>query len=91
MSNQVTKAVELIYQMNNDELNQIVEAIKLKRTHLARTMTRSVNVGDTVSFKGRGGKMVQGTVKKVNRKTLIVSEGFTNWRVTASLVEKVMA
>ena len=95
MSNRVTKAVELIYQMDADELSQIVEAVKLKRTHLARTMTRSVTVGDTVQFEARG-RTVVGKVTKVNTKTLQVREdrgGFvaTNWKVTASLVEKVTA
>ena len=36
MSNNVTKAVEAIYKMDNDELNQVIEAIKLKRQYLAR-------------------------------------------------------
>jgi hypothetical protein len=97
MSNRVTKAVELIYQMDTDELNQIIEAVKLKRTHLARTVTRSVTVGDTVTFEARG-RMVVGKVTKVNTKTLQVREepragGFaaTNWKVTASLVQKVYA
>lgn len=88
MSNRVTKTVELIYQMNNDELNQVVEAIKLKRTHLAKSVARSVRVGDVVSFDGRGGQTVTGKVIKVNRKTLVVqdSASHTRWRVTASLV-----
>lgn len=92
MSNRVTKAVELIYAMDSAEITQIVEAIKLKRTHLARQATRAVMVGDVVSFEARG-RTVTGTVTKVNQKTLAVREaprlgGFaaTNWKVTASLV-----
>jgi putative ribosome biogenesis GTPase RsgA len=95
MTNRVTKAVELIYAMDTDELNQIVEAVKLKRTHLARTVTRSVMVGDTVTFEARG-RTVVGKVTKVNTKTLAVREdrggvAATNWKVTASLVQKVEA
>jgi hypothetical protein len=92
MSNRVTKAVELIYAMDSAEITQIVEAIKLKRTHLARQATRAVTIGDVVSFEARG-RTVTGTVIKVNQKTLQVREapragGFTstNWKVTASLV-----
>ena len=94
MSNLVTRATELVYQMNNDEINQLVEAIKLKRTHLARTTPRALAEGDTVQFEARG-RMVQGTVTKVNRKTVVVREHGsnsiygTNWRVTASLLTKV--
>lgn len=88
MSNRVTKAIEAIYQLqNNDEVNQVVEAIKLKRTALSRSVTRSVRVGDMVSFEGRQGT-VTGKVTKVNRKTLIVDDSRTGtvWKVTASLV-----
>jgi hypothetical protein len=88
MSNLVTKAIESIYQMDNNELNQVVEAIKLKRTHLARQVARSVVKGDIVQFEGRRGQMIQGKVMKVNQKTLVVmdSQTRTQWKVTASLV-----
>jgi hypothetical protein len=88
MSNRVTKAVEAIYQLqSNDEINQVIEAIKLKRTALSRSVTRSVRIGDVVSFEGRRGT-VTGKVTKVNRKTLVVDDSRTGtvWKVTASLV-----
>ena len=92
MSNRVTRAVEQIYQMDANELNQVVEAIKLKRTSLARQPTRSVIIGDTVSFEARG-RMVVGKVTKVNIKTLTVREdrngSVTNWKVSATLVNNV--
>lgn len=96
MNNLVTRAVELIYQMDNAQINEVVEALKLKRQYLARQATRAVILGDTVQFSARG-RMVKGTVTKVNQKTLQVREqlaagGFTtNWKVTASLVSKVEA
>jgi hypothetical protein len=94
MSNLVTRAVELIYQMDNAQINEVVEALKLKRQYLARQATRAVVLGDTVEFDARGRKVV-GTVTKVNQKTLQVREAprgnllGTNWKVTASLVRKV--
>jgi len=84
--NNVQTAVEAIRNANNDELNQIVEAIKMQRTWLARTTARALTVGDTVSFTGRGGKTVTGKVTKINRKTVVVDEGFTRWKVPASLL-----
>jgi hypothetical protein len=78
--------------MDSDELNQVIEAIKLKRQHLARQAVRTVLVGDTVTFSARG-RTVTGKVTKVNRKTLQVREqgaGYgTNWKVSATLVSKV--
>ena len=90
MSNLVTQASELIYNMDADQVDQIVEAIKLKRTHLAKTMARSILVGDIVSFQGRRGNLVQGKVTKVNQKTVVVrdSNTQTQWKVTASMLTK---
>ena len=85
--NNVQTAVTAIRNMNNDELNQTIEAIKLQRTRLARSTARALAVGDTVSFTGRGGQTVTGTVEKINRKTVIVAQpGYGRWKVTASLL-----
>ena len=90
MCNLVTKAVENIYKMDMDQLNQVVEAIKLKRTHLAKQASRSVIIGDIVSFESRRGQTVTGKVTKVNPKTIVIqdSKTRTQWRVTSSLVTK---
>jgi putative ribosome biogenesis GTPase RsgA len=92
MSNLVTRTVELIYQMDNSQINQVIEAIKLKRTHLARQATRALIVGDTVQFRGRNNRIVQGRVVKVNQKTVSVDAGIEGrWKVTASMLQKVEA
>jgi len=93
MNNLVTRAVELIYQMDNAQINEVIEAVKLKRQYLARQATRAVVLGDMVEFDARGRKVI-GKVTKVNQKTLQVREDrgglvSTNWKVTASLVRKV--
>ena len=86
--NNVQTAIAAIRNMNNDEINQVVEAIKLQRTFIARTTARSLMVGDIVSFNGRGGATVTGRVTKINRKTVLVKDSASNtvWRVTASLL-----
>ena len=86
--NNVQTAIAAIRNMNNDEINQVVEAIKLQRTFNARQATRSLMVGDIVSFDGRGGATVTGRVTKINRKTVLVKDSASNtvWRVTASLL-----
>ena len=90
MSNLVTQASELIYKMDSDQVDQIVEAIKLKRTHLAKTVARSIIIGDIVSFDGRRGQTVTGKVTKVNQKTVVVRDSTTQiqWKVTASMLTK---
>ena len=90
MTNLVTKSVELIYQMDSNQLNEVVEAIKLKRTHLAKQVARSIVIGDIVSFNGRRGQTVTGKVTKVNQKTVVVRDSSTQtqWKVTASMLTK---
>mgnify|MGYP003330583243 FL=1 len=68
MNNLVTKASELIYQMDNDQLNQTIEAIKLKRTHLAKQAVRSFMIGDIVGFTGIRCHLVSCKCKKINQK-----------------------
>jgi len=83
--NRVETAVDAIRNMTNEELNEIVSEIKLRRTRLARLNTQRLAVGDAVKFAARG-LVVTGTVTKINRKTVIVKDGYTNWKVAASLL-----
>ena len=92
MSNIVTKAVEAIYQMDQDQLKQVVDAIQLKRQYLAKQAIRNFVVGDIVQFtsKRTGGK-INATVEKVNKKYVIVSThiGGEKWRVPATMLTKI--
>ena len=90
MANLVTKSVELIYQMDNDQLSEIVEAIKLKRTYLSKQAVRSFLVGDIVQFTKKNGMQVSGQVRKVNKKYIIVNESATGtqWRVPGTMLTK---
>ena len=88
--NNVQTAITAIRNMTNDEINQVVEAIKLQRTFNARATARSLTVGDVVEFTGRGGRTVVGTVEKINRKTVIVNSPTQGkWKVTASMLKQV--
>ena len=91
MANLVTKSVELIYQMDNAQLNEVIEAIKLKRQYLAKQAVRNFIKGDMVQFtsKRTGGK-INATVEKVNKKYIIVSThiGGEKWRVPATMLTK---
>ncbi|OUW23840.1 MAG: hypothetical protein CBD34_02110 [Rickettsiales bacterium TMED174] len=88
-NNLVTKAVELIYQMEGTQLQEVIEAVQLKRQYLAKQAIKKFVIGDMVQFtsKRTGGK-VNATVEKVNRKYVIVSThiGGEKWRVPASML-----
>jgi len=92
MCNNVTKAVEAIRKLeSSDQINQIIDAIKLQQTYVARNAARSVQVGTLVTFEGRRGNTVTGEVLKVNQKTIVVRDSATmaKWKVTASMVSPV--
>ena len=86
--NNVQTAITAIRNMTNDEINQVVEAIKLQRTFNARSVARALSVGDTVQFDGRKGR-VTGTVEKINTKTVIVNSLSGKWKVTASMLKQI--
>ncbi len=83
----INTVLDQIQRMDNDELNRVIAAVKLQRTHNARNITRKLLVGDVVSFDTRSGT-VTGTVRKVNPKTVLVkdSNSATQWKVTATLL-----
>ena len=85
--NTVLTAVKAIHKANRDELNQIIAAVKLQQTFLAKQSARTFSVGDAVQFTGRGNRTVVGTVTKVNPKTIVVdSPSAGRWKVTASML-----
>lgn len=83
------EALTAIHRMSASELDLAVEAIKLRRTNLAKTKVRSLSVGDRVRFTTRSGETISGSVGKLNRKTAIVNTGGQQWRVTASLLTRI--
>ena len=92
MCNNVTKAVEAIRKLeSSSQINQVIEAIKLQQTYVARNAARSVQVGTLVTFEGRRGNTVTGEVLKVNQKTIVVRDSATmaKWKVTASMVSPI--
>lgn len=84
----INTVLDQIQRMDNAELNRVVDAVKQRRTYNARNITRKLMVGDIVSFEERKGSTITGRVKKVNPKTVLVSDSSTNtvWKVTATLL-----
>jgi hypothetical protein len=92
MCNNVTQAVEAIRKLeSSSQINEVIEAIKLQQTWVARNAARSVQVGTLVTFEGRRGRTITGEVTKVNQKTIVVRDQATQsqWKVTASMVSPI--
>ena len=70
----------------NEDLNLIVEAVKLKSQYLERTAVRQFIVGEKVQFTNRKGMPVGGTIRKINRKYIVVDTPIGGYRVPATML-----
>lgn len=88
----VSTVTAAIFAMSNDELNEVIQAVKYRRTQLAKQVTRKLRVGAIVEFTGKRGQTIRGKITKVNPKTCLVKQDNapTVWRVTASLLTEVV-
>ena len=79
---------ELLKTCSLDDISQIAEDLKLRRTYLHNMAIRSLRRGNTVKFFSRG-SYHQGTVYKVAQKYVTVDTGSSYWKVPAGHLEKV--
>lgn len=77
--------------LTNDQLNNIVDAVRFVRANIAKVNIRTIRAGANVQFtSSKTGKNITGEVTKVGRKFLTVREhgmSWGNWRVPANMVE----
>ena len=62
---QLTDTMHLVQNMTATQVDDVVEAIKLRRTRMHRDAVHVLNVGDKVKFTGRGNKTDDGTYKVI--------------------------
>ena len=79
------KMIQDIGVLNNDELNKVVEAVKLRRNQLHFQDAHNLKFRDRVSFQGRHGITETGTVEKVKIKYVLVrTDRGQRWNVPGS-------
>ena len=67
MNKRISKAVEAIMNLtDNYELNEVINAIKMKQNYLASEARRKFVAGDRVEFTSRNGSTYTGTVSKLS-------------------------
>jgi hypothetical protein len=72
------------------ELRSMIDAIKFARASLAKTVKRSITVGNQVEFtNSKTGRVMQGFVSKVAIKYVTVNTNAGIWRVPASMLRVV--
>ena len=97
---QKIKLVDLlndILHMDNDALNRVISAVKMRRDQLHFSNTRSFKAGDRVEFtSSRTGAVLAGTVSKVKIKYVAVNcDNGQRWNIPGGMLrmiqQKVMA
>ena len=74
-----------IFSSNREEINAIVELIKIRKEMLSKEKMSEMKVGDKVSFIHKGAKVL-GTIRKKNIKRLVVDTEIGGWNIPASLL-----
>jgi hypothetical protein len=74
--------------LNNDDLNLIIEAVKFRRAQNGRQAARTLKLGEQVTFNGRNGVVV-GRLEQIKIKKAIVVAGQTRWNVPLAMLEAV--
>ena len=81
----LNKMIQDVGVLNNDELNKVIEAVKLRRNQLHFQDAHSLKFNDRVSFQGRHGRTETGTVEKVKIKYVLVrTDAGQRWNVPGS-------
>jgi hypothetical protein len=86
---EITRLRTLFLKMDRDDLDHVVELHKARSRNLITLTAMKFTVGDTVQFTSTRGRLIEGIVEKVNRKTINVSTHTQKWRVSPSLLTKV--
>ena len=77
--------INKIFTLNAQDLNQIIEAVKLRRNQLHSLDAHSLRIGDRVSFEGKYGRTEMGTVEKIKIKYVLVrTDRGQRWNVPGS-------
>ena len=86
----INEIVETIMQMEADDIEHIVSAVRNRREMLSIKAKAQFRIGDRVKFfSRRSQEEVEGTVDKINRKRIVVSVGAVSWTVPPTMLERI--
>ena len=77
-----------MFSASNEDLEEVIRAIKFRRAELARSSFNAVRIGSRVTFTGSRSGKVTGTITKLGRKNIMVRDDTTRteWRVPANML-----
>ena len=82
----IKNVIQFIHGASPEDIQLMVQAIKLRRDQLHFQQAQSFKVGDTVQFTGRRGRTEQGTVTRVKVKYVSVDTGTSKWNIPGGLL-----
>jgi len=85
----IKDVIKFIHGASTQDINLIIDAVKLRRNQMHTQMAQSFKIGDKVSFTGRYGRTETGTVTKVKIKYVVVDTGMSRWNVPGNHLTKV--
>lgn len=71
---------------NRAALSEIIREVKRRQAELTRLEGGQFFVGQNVTFKDRAGREIQGSIQKINPKTIKVETRQGVWKVSPSLL-----
>jgi hypothetical protein len=74
--------------LSHEDLNLIIQSVKLKRQYLSRKAIRQFTIGDRIQFISKGGLPIGGKVVKVNIKYVVCDTALGKYRVPATMLTK---
>lgn len=74
---------------SDEEFRSIIAAVNYKSKERQARAVHSFRVGETVKFKLKSGQVLEGTVQKINQKTVSVKTATSIWKVSGSLLSRV--
>ena len=95
MNKRIQRAIDHIMNLTSSyELNEVINAVKLKQNYLASQERRQFVKGDSVQFTSRNGSTYTGTVDKIKQKYILVvvkgNSGYPmRYNVPATMLSKV--
>jgi hypothetical protein len=85
MKTETKKLIETIYKLEANDLDQVVQAVKMRRNQLHHVNANKLRPGDRVEFEGRHGITEKGTVEKIKIKYVLVrTDRGQRWNVPGS-------
>jgi hypothetical protein len=86
----INDVLNFIDDLNADDLQKVINVVKMRRNQLHFKDAQSFKIGDSVSFEGRHGAILKGVVEKVKIKYILVrTTSGTRWNVPGSHLTKI--